>query len=166
MGTRYTLFQVPLRSGGWLDFGVPICFEDAFSDLCRGFILRGADMLVNITNDSWSKTWSAEIQHFSVARLRSVENRRVLVRSANGGVSAVIDPWGRILQRLPLFVRTTAVVEVPLYAVNGLTVYTRFGDWFPRLLIGLLLVALVWDVKKARSARFGPVVNDMRLRRR
>ena len=150
MGTRYTLFQVPLRSGGSLDFGVPICFEDAFSDLCRGFVLRGADMLVNITNDSWSKTWSAEIQHFSVARLRSVENRRVLVRSANGGVSAVIDPWGRILQRLPLFVRTTAVVEVPLYAVDRLTIYTRFGDWFPRLLIGLLLVALVWDLLRGK----------------
>ena len=155
MGTRYTIFRVPLRAGGELAFGVPICFEDAFSDLCRGFVRRGAEMLVNITNDSWSKTWSAEIQHFSVARLRAVETRRVLVRSANGGVSAVIDPWGRVLARLPLFVRTTAIVEVPLYEPGSWSVYTRFGDWFPRLLIGLLLVALVWDLVRGRPQ--GPV---------
>ncbi len=153
MGNRYTIFRVPLRAGGELAFGVPICFEDAFSDLCRGFIVRGADMLVNITNDSWSKTWSAEIQHFSVARLRAVENRRVLVRSANGGVSAVVDPWGRTLVRLPLFVRTARIVEVPLYDGDRWTVYTRFGDWFARLLLGLLLVALVWDLVRGRSAR-------------
>jgi apolipoprotein N-acyltransferase len=152
MGTRSTIFRVSLRAGGELAFGVPICFEDAFSDLCRGFVRRGAQMLVNITNDSWSKTWSAEIQHFAVARLRAVENRRVLVRSANGGVSAVIDPWGRILSRLPLFVRTTAITDVPLYQPDRWTVYTRFGDWFPRLLIGLLLVALVWDMVRGRSA--------------
>jgi len=153
MGDRYTIFSVSLRAGGSLAFGVPICFEDAFADLCRVFILRGADMLVNITNDSWSKTWSAEIQHFSVARLRAVENRRVLVRSTNGGVSAVVDPWGRVLSKLPLFERTSRTVEVPVYRPARFTVYTRFGDWFPRTLIGLLLVVLVWDLIRRRERR-------------
>lgn len=156
MGDRYTIFSVPLRAGGSLAFGVPICFEDAFADLCRAFILRGADMLVNITNDSWSKTWSAEIQHFSVARLRAVENRRVLVRSANGGVSAVVDPWGRVLSKLPLFERTSRTVEVPVYRPARFTVYTRFGDWFPRTLIGLLLAALVWDLVRTAHAKKKP----------
>jgi apolipoprotein N-acyltransferase len=151
LGDSYTIFRVPLRVGGTLSFGVPICFEDAFADLCREFILRGADMLVNITNDSWSKTWSAEIQHFSVARLRAVENRRALVRSTNGGVSAVVDPWGRIRAKLPLFERTTQIVEVPVWKTARPTLYTRFGDWFPRLLIGLLLVALVWDLVRRRA---------------
>jgi apolipoprotein N-acyltransferase len=152
VGDRYTIFSVPLRAGGTLAFGVPICFEDAFADLCRGFVIRGADMLVNITNDSWSKTWSAEIQHFSVARLRAVETRRVLVRSTNGGVSAVVDPWGRVRAKLPLFERTARTVEVPVYRPARFTVYTRFGDWFPRTLIGLLLVALVWDLMRARGS--------------
>jgi apolipoprotein N-acyltransferase len=151
LGDRHTIFRVPLRAGGTLSFGVPICFEDAFADLCRQFILRGADMLVNITNDSWSMTWSAEIQHFSVARLRAVENRRALVRSTNGGVSAVVDPWGRIRAKLPLFERTTQIVEVPVWKSPRLTVYTRFGDWFPRLLIGLLLIVLVWDLVRGKK---------------
>jgi apolipoprotein N-acyltransferase len=153
LGDTMTIFRVPLRSGGTLAFGVPICFEDAFSDLCRQMVVRGADMLVNITNDSWSKTFSAEIQHFTVARLRAVENRRALVRSTNGGVSAVVDPWGRIRARLPLFERTTLVVEVPVWRTASPTVYTRFGDWFPRLLLGLLLAALVWDVLRGWGGR-------------
>jgi apolipoprotein N-acyltransferase len=149
---RYTIFSVPLSSGGNLRFGVPICFEDAFSDLCRTFINRGADLLINITNDSWSKTWSAEIQHFTVARFRAIENRRVLVRSTNGGVSAVVGPWGEIRDRLPLFERTRMSVDVPLYKERTSTPYTRFGDWFAWLMIAALFIVLVVDLlpKKKR----------------
>ncbi len=142
-GTRYTVFRVPLRAGGQLAFGTPICFEDAFSNLCRTYIVKGADMLVNITNDSWSKTWSAEIQHFAVARFRAVENRRVLVRSTNGGVSAVIGPWGEIRSRMPFFEKAWRTVDVPVYREERLTPYTRFGDWFPRLSIAFLFLVLV-----------------------
>ena len=72
-------------------------------------------------------------------------------------------------RELPLFERTARPSRCPVCKATRLTVYTRFGDWFPRLLIGLLLVVLVWDLvpkKKARSARFGPTVNDKRQRRR
>jgi apolipoprotein N-acyltransferase len=152
MGSRFTIFTVPLRVGGALHFGVPICFEDAFSELDRGFILRGADLLINITNDSWSDTWSSEIQHFTVARFRAIENRRVLVRSTNGGVSAVVGPWGEIRMRMPLFQKAWRTLEVPVYKEPRLTAYTRFGDWFPRLLIAFLLIVLVVNVlpKKRR----------------
>ena len=142
-GTRHTVFRVPLAAGGTMAFGVPICFEDAFADLCRQYLLKGADLLVNITNDSWSKTWSSEIQHFQVARFRAIENRRVLVRSTNGGVSAVVGPWGEIRVRMPFFERTWRDVEVPLYKEKTATPYTRFGDWFPQALIGLVLIVLV-----------------------
>lgn len=153
-GTRHTVFRVPLESGGTMSFGVPICFEDAFADLCRQYLLDGADLLVNITNDSWSKTWSSEIQHFQVARFRAIENRRVLVRSTNGGVSAVVGPWGEIRMRMPFFERTWRDVEVPLYKEKSLTPYTRFGDWFPQCLIALVLIALVINVlpKKKRPS--------------
>ena len=158
-GSRHTIFRVPLGGGGEMAFGTPICFEDAFSDLCRRYITGGADLLVNITNDSWSKTWSSEIQHFSVARFRAIENRRVLVRSTNGGVSAVIGPWGDIRSRMPFFERTWRTVEVPLYRERIFTPYTRFGDWFPMVMIALLLVVLVVEVvqkKKAVPLRCAP----------
>ena len=153
-GTRQTIFRVPLESGGTMAFGVPICFEDAFADLCRRYLLKGADLLVNITNDSWSKTWSSEIQHFQVARFRAIENRRVLVRSTNGGVSAVVGPWGEIRMRMPFFQRTWRDVDVPLYKEKTVTPYTRFGDWFPRCLIGLVLIVLILNVlpKKKRPS--------------
>ncbi len=152
MGSRYTIFDVPLRSGGSLRFGTPICFEDAFSYLDRGFILRGADILVNITNDSWSNTWSSEIQHFEVARFRAVENRRVLVRSTNGGVSGVIGPWGEVWGRMPLFQEVWRTVEVPVYEERTLTPYTRFGDWFPRLLGAFLLIVLIVSAVQKKEA--------------
>lgn len=145
MGSRYTIFDVPLQEGGSLHFGVPICFEDAFSDLDRGFFLRGADMLINITNDSWSDTWSSEIQHFTVARFRAIENRRVLVRSTNGGVSGVVGPWGEVWGRMPFFQQAWRAVQVPVYKEKTLTPYTRYGDWFPRLLILVLLIVLAAD---------------------
>jgi apolipoprotein N-acyltransferase len=154
MGTRYTVFQVPLRTGKLLHFGAPICFEDAFSDLCRQYILNGADCLVNMTNDSWSKTWSSEIQHFQAAQFRAIENRRVLVRSTNGGVSGVVDPWGRVSARMPFFESAWTVASVPLYKEPGFTPYTRYGDWFPRVLIILLLAVLVGD--RVRGRRPGP----------
>jgi apolipoprotein N-acyltransferase len=146
MGSRYTVFRVPLRSGGSLSFGAPICFEDAFSDLCRRFILEGADIWINLTNDFWSKTVSSEVQHFQAAKFRAVENRRVLVRSTNGGVTAVVGPHGEVLASLPLFERKQIFVEVPVYADKALSPYTVFGDYFPRALAGLLLLVLVFDV--------------------
>jgi apolipoprotein N-acyltransferase len=143
MGSRYTIFEVPLQAGGSLHFGVPICFEDAFSDLDRGFFLRGADILINITDDSWSNTWSSEIQHFTVARFRAIENRRVLVRSTNGGVSGVVGPWGEVWGRMPFFQAAWRKVQIPVYKERSFTPYTRFGDWFPRLLIIFLLIVLI-----------------------
>jgi len=144
-GKTFTMFRVPLSTGGELTFGAPICFEDAFSDLCRRFILQGADLWVNMTNDYWSKTMSSEYQHFQVARFRSVENRRVMVRSTNGGVTAVVDPKGRVTAMLPMFERRTLAVPVPV-ADGGLTPYTVLGDWFPWALAGVLLSLLVVDL--------------------
>ncbi len=151
-GNRYTIYSTPLANGGAMSFGSPICFEDAFAQVCRSFVDRGADVLVNITNNSWSKTWSAEIQHFQAARFRAIENRRVLVRSTNGGLSAVVGPWGEIRSRMPLFERTYRVVDVPIYREKTLTPYARFGDWFVGAILALLFIVLVVDIlpKKKR----------------
>jgi apolipoprotein N-acyltransferase len=122
-GTEYAVGEVDGRR-----FGVSICYEAIFPDLLREFTVRGADLLVNITNDGWYGRTSAPHQHFAMAVFRAVENGKYLVRAANTGISAVVDPRGRVLERTELFERRAIVREVPI--VPGLTFYARRGDVF------------------------------------
>ena len=93
-----TVFQLP---GG--RFGVLICYEGIFPALTRRFVADGADFLVNVTNDAWYGRTSAPYQHLAQATLRAIENRVPLVRAANTGISAMVDPDGRIRWQGPLF---------------------------------------------------------------
>jgi apolipoprotein N-acyltransferase len=149
LGKEDTIFAVNDSEGKEVRFGAPICFEDAFPYLCRRFVLKGADLLVNLTNDAWSRTNSAQVQHFVVARFRSIEMKRVLVRSTNGGLTAIVGPFGEIRQSLPMFQTARLAVEIPVFKEDGLTPYTRYGDWFPRLLGIILLAALVRSLRRA-----------------
>ena len=155
-GTEVTIFEVPLHAGGTLRFATPICFEDAFSALGRQFVNAGADAFINITNDAWSHTVTAETQHLVAAKLRAVENRRVLVRGTNGGVTTVIDPHGRTLAQAPLLQEAFLRVQVPIY--RGLrTLYTQLGDVLPIPLAMVVLTSLIVTARqgrmKVRSAR-------------
>jgi apolipoprotein N-acyltransferase len=153
MGNERVIFAVPTVGAGELRFAGPICFEDAFSYLCRRFVLDGAEVLINLTNDSWSLTESAEIQHFVAARFRSVELRRTLVRSTNGGVTGLVYPDGSVHDTLPLFTAAAAMVDVPVYT-GEITPYLLFGDWFPALLaffLGLGGIILVLGLRSPRS---------------
>ena len=127
-----------------------ICYEAIFPDLVREFAARGAQLLVNITNDGWYGRTSAPYQHFAMAKLRAVENERCLVRAANTGITAVVDPHGRVLERTELFERTVLVREVPLLA--GSTFYTRHGDLFAWTCLGAA-VALTGAGLKKRGRR-------------
>src|SRR5207237_8898591 len=91
-----------------------ICYEAIFPDLVRVFASRGAQLLVNVTNDGWYGRTSAPYQHFAMAVFRAVENARYLVRAANTGITAVVDPHGRVLERTELFVPAVVVRDVPL----------------------------------------------------
>lgn len=142
-GTKYTMFTIPLKSGGTLKFGTPICFEDSFPYIARHFVLDGADVLINLTNNSWSHTDSAQIQHFVGARLRAIENRRTLVRSTNSGLTAVVDAYGRTIAELPMFVPASLATTVPVYETKRYTPYTLFGDYLPIGILGLLLGLVV-----------------------
>ncbi len=142
MGTERVIFELPTRDAGIVKFSAPICFEDAFPYLCREFVRDGAEILVNLTNDSWSLTNSAEIQHFVAARFRTVELRRTLVRSTNGGVSAVVLPDGSIQTQLPLFAEHASMVEIPVYTGEQ-TPYLVAGDLFSWLLIFLLCCTIL-----------------------
>jgi len=148
-GEEYTVFE----SGG-VRFSTPICFEDTFPDLGREFIRRGAEVLVNMTNDSWSRSVACEMQHMSIALFRAAENRRALVRATNGGITCVIDPNARLIARLPPFSEAFLVAEVPVYR-EGRTPYNRWGDWFAHaaLAFGLLAPAAAGILRLARRRR-------------
>jgi apolipoprotein N-acyltransferase len=133
-GKEYTVFEA-----AGVKFSTPICFEDTFGYLARRFVQEGAEVLVNLTNDSWSKSVAAEMQHMSIALFRSVENKRSLVRATNSGITSVIDPNGRIIALLEPFREDFLIAEVPVYTAET-TLYSRWGDWFA--IMDLVLVFL------------------------
>ncbi len=118
--------------------GVLICFESVFPELSRQWVLAGANMLVNLTNDAWYGKSSAPHHSLAMAVLRAVESRRSLVRSANTGISAFINPTGTITKQSELFVPWAQTSHVILS--NELTFWARFGYLFAPLclFVGLL----------------------------
>jgi len=107
---------------------VLICYEGIFPELVRKFTSRGAQALVNISNDGWYGTSAARDQLLLMARLRAVENGRWLLRATNTGISAIVDPYGRA-RTFPLDERN-AFTGAFGYA-SGRTAYVAFGHWFP-----------------------------------
>lgn len=159
-GTSVEPMAVTDKAGRTIRISTPICFEDAFPALNARAHNAGSDVIINLTNDAWSKTDSAEMQHFVIASFRSIELRTTLVRSTNGGYSVVVDPSGTVLADLPLFVSTSRMVRIPVYP-RVTTFYARFGDWFPAL---LCILALLAALSRAVSKRRFPVDRHIRLR--
>lgn len=129
-GTEIQLFPIELKSGNFLRIGNLVCFEDAFTDVCKNLYTLGADVFVNLTNDSWSKTRSAELQHFVVSSFRALEFRIPLVRSTNSGYTIALDAYGKKIADLDLFVEDSLSVRIPLYE-RKMSTYARFGNWPP-----------------------------------
>ncbi len=108
--------------------GVLICFESIFGDISRKWVDAGANLLVNMTNDAWYGRSSAPYQTLAMTRLRAVETRRTIVRSANTGFSGFIDPMGRLQQLSPLFAPWEAVERVQIR--EDRTFFVRGGYLF------------------------------------
>jgi len=137
-GTEQTVF-----SYDGVKFSTPICFEDIFGDLNARFVQNGADMLVNLTNDSWSGSVAAEMQHMTLAIFRAVENRRPLIRGTNSGITCLITPEGDVVEPMEPFAKGWRLYEVPIGQKEGLTFYTRHPDLFAKLdIIGTILYAI------------------------
>jgi apolipoprotein N-acyltransferase len=135
--------RVPLQAGDE-KLGIFICYESIFPDEVRQFAKNGAQVFVNISNDGWYGDSGAYAQHLKQARMRAVENARWLLRTTNTGVTAAIDPDGRVEQTVPRKIRTVLQAS---YALNDATTfYTRHGDWLAYLCaiisIGALVIAL------------------------
>jgi apolipoprotein N-acyltransferase len=131
-GREYVVFDHPKFS-----FATPICFEDIMPGHVRAFVAAGAEGIVNVSNDYWSLSPVEGMQHGVNALFRAVENRVPLVRATTSGLTMGVDPYGRILGSLPFFEEGALIVDLPA-APEGRSLYTRFGDWFPLLLLGLL----------------------------
>lgn len=115
--------------------GPLICFEDTLGDLTRRFVIEGADVLVNVTNDGWFKESAGAEQHLANAVFRAVENRRPLLRAANTGVTCFIDPCGRVRQALRgpdgrPFVEGLLAGKIAVPERLPTTFYTRWGELF------------------------------------
>lgn len=130
----------PLLQAGRWRLGVSICYEDAFGEEVIQ-ALPEADFLVNASNDGWFGDSLAPHQHLQMAQMRAVESGRYMLRATNTGISAVIDPVGRLVQRAPSFQVHVLRAEVP--PMQGLTPYARWGNW--ALISGLALgLTLLW----------------------
>jgi apolipoprotein N-acyltransferase len=132
--------RAPLEAGG-TRLGVFICYESIFPDEIRQLAANGAQVLVNISNDGWYGDSGAYAQHLKQARMRAVENSRWLLRDTNTGVTAAIDPLGRISSSVPRKMRTALVAPYALSSVP--TFYTRHGDWFSSLCAIISILALL-----------------------
>jgi len=132
-------------------FGNLVCFEAIFPHLTRRYENEGADLLVNITNDSWFGAGAGAISHKNMAVVRCVETGCGMARCANSGISVGVDSRGRTFGETDLFVRTVSVVDVPLR--QGRTVFARFGDWVGLLSRSLAGLALIGAVARGRQTR-------------
>jgi apolipoprotein N-acyltransferase len=134
-GTSIVLFRAEGRSVGTF-----ICYEAALPHAARRFAAAGAEVFVNISNDGYFGHSAAQDQHLKIVRMRAVENRRWILRSTNNGITAAIDPAGRVLERLPA--NRAAALQAHYSYISTQTVYTKWGDWFPLLCAAASLLAL------------------------
>jgi len=135
-GTRRTVFDL-----GRYRVGAFICYESIFPGEVRQFAANGAQLFVNLSNDEWFGHSAAPVQHLNQARMRAVENRRWLLRATNTGITAAIDPYGRVVDQAPRDLLTA--FHAPFGLITQTTFYTRHGDWFSWLCVIISMVALV-----------------------
>jgi apolipoprotein N-acyltransferase len=123
-----------------------ICYEAIFPDLALDAVREGSQLLTTITNDAWYELSSAPHQHFQMARVRAIEQGRYLIRSANTGISGIVDPYGRVLERSNLF--EPAVFAADVRYLTDRTVYSTMGNLFAYVCV--LLTALPVLARRSR----------------
>jgi apolipoprotein N-acyltransferase len=145
-GTDRKVFRLPTQDGRAHRYGVFICYEAVFADEVREFAQLGAEVLVNISDDGWYGDTSAPWQHLNMLRMRAIENRRWILRDTNNGVTAVIDPYGRVRQSIP---RHQVDALPAAYGFrDDVTFYTAHGDVFAWLCLIFGLGLIGWAAGK------------------
>ncbi|MGO8693884.1 MAG: apolipoprotein N-acyltransferase [Rectinemataceae bacterium] len=139
-GTVRTVFRIPSMS-----FSTPICFEDSFPDDVRRFVRDGARVIINLSNDYWSLSPIEGKQHYINSLFRAVENRCPLLRATSSGLTAYVDPTGRLVRSAPYYSREYLIADLAVPAPHE-SRYTAWGDWFPLLLLASVLLSVCIDV--------------------
>jgi apolipoprotein N-acyltransferase len=122
-----------------------ICYESIYGEFMSRYVKNGANLICIITNDGWWKKTPGHKQHMNYARLRAIETRTWVARSANTGISCFIDPYGNVIQ--PQGYNTNAAIKlsIPVNA-NHKTFFVRNGDLLSKLMIGISFVLLGWII--------------------
>ncbi|HEX3071373.1 MAG TPA: apolipoprotein N-acyltransferase [Thermoanaerobaculia bacterium] len=126
---------------GLFRYGPAICYEVVFPQIPRTQVVHGANVLITITNDAWYDGTSAPRQHLNQARLRAIENDRYLLRAGTTGISAVIDPTGRIVQELAM--GKQGIIYADFQPRTSVTPYVHYGDWFAWAAMVAVVVGMV-----------------------
>jgi apolipoprotein N-acyltransferase len=136
-------FPSSRRDGG---VGTPICYESVFGEFVTEYVTAGATLIFVITNDGWWGDTPGHRQHHSFSRLRAIENRRSVARSANTGISSLINQRGQVLQHTEYWVAD--VIRGTLNSNTKMTFYTRHGDYIPRAAYFFALLILLYTLVK------------------
>jgi len=147
--------EEPLQLGKRL-LSVSICYEDIFPGHIRKLMQGGRERRIpeamfNLTNDSWYGNSTEPMEHLALASFRSIENRRSLVRVTNTGVSAFVDPVGRIVSHTGVWTKEVLVDRIPL--LKGRTVYAHLGDWIGWLCAILSVSCLLQALRASRRSK-------------
>lgn len=135
-GDQLRLFQVD-----GTPMGAFICYESAFPHFIRQFTKAGAQVLINASNDGYFGHSAARLQHLQLVRMRAAENGRWIVRTTNDGITAAVDPAGRVRQSFPLYREYTG--RLYYSSQTQLTLYARWGDWFVWLCAAAAAILLI-----------------------
>jgi len=127
-------------------YGTFVCYESIFGDEVRQFVKNGAEVLVNISDDGWYGDTSAGWQHLNMVRMRAIENHRWILRATNTGVTAAINPYGRVTAAAPRHQRTS--IRVHFAYENGLTFYAAHGDLFAYACAFITSLALIFNLMR------------------
>ena len=133
--------------------GLAVCYEVTYPELIAEQVRNGAAVLATITNDGWYGDSAAPRQHLALAQLRAAESRRWLVRAANTGISAIVNPYGRVVERLGMGREGMAVGEVRAGA--GVTPAVRYGAASRFGIVGLALAAILIVGRRRRRTPEG-----------
>jgi apolipoprotein N-acyltransferase len=145
-GTLRRVFVLDTQKGGRHSYGVFICYEAVFADEVRQFARNGAEVFVNISDDGWYGDTSAPWQLLNMARMRAIENRRWFLRDTNTGVTASIDPYGRVLQSIPRHQVDALPAEFGFR--DAITFYSAHGDVFAWICALISIGVIFWAMNK------------------
>ncbi len=147
--------ELPINRDGQVEkikLGLIICFEDAFSFISREHARKGARLLVNLSNVSWASTPVSQEQQLITSKFRAIETGLPLIRSTNSGVSSLVNPWGRVVQRAPVFQEAMLISSIPLQRNN--TFFLVIGDSVALLcLAAFLLTSILLFYEQRRASK-------------